>query len=238
MFTSQFLDALGRWQRGWKRDKSARIPIAAAIEREAAMLPAKFRRPGGRLYRKRHLYMTHDQSELAPLFLSGLLDEGSVTSWSTDYEHVERLGDDASFGHPRLAAGAIFAHVPREPEVILDISSLWADESFVAAAAAYCARDGSEGEALLNFAAKQSEVIMRAPLRLDEIEALSLPGNFQSLASLMGITREHEDVLHQMLDAADIRLERPFVISRDRASAVLSKVLESIATKMSTAHKV
>jgi hypothetical protein len=63
-FTDGFLDALGRWQRGWRRDRKARGPIGAALEREAASLPGRFREPRGRAYRKRHLYRTVDQNEL------------------------------------------------------------------------------------------------------------------------------------------------------------------------------
>lgn len=46
-FTDGFLDALGRWQRGWRRDRKARGPIGAALEREAASLLGRFRDPRG-----------------------------------------------------------------------------------------------------------------------------------------------------------------------------------------------
>ena len=232
IFTTTFLDALGRWQRGWRRDKAARLPIATALEREAATLPARFRQFGGTFYRKRHLYRTDDMSELAPLFLNGVLDEGSVTSWSSDYGYIERLWDDASFGQPNVASGAIFAHVPAQHEVVLNIPALWADPVFVAAANAY-QRDGArEAAGLFNFRMTQSEVVLRTPLQRAEIYALSLPGNFQSLASSIGFNSANEDILQQMLSAAQIDLSRPFVFKKSRSAAIVDKVVASITTKL------
>lgn len=232
IFTVSFLDALGRWQRGWRREKAARLPIANALELEAASLPGRFRQSSGILYRKRHLYRTEDMSELAPLFLTGALDEGSATSWSSDYNYIERLGDDTSFSHPMVASGAIFAHTPDQDEIVLNISALWADPAFVAATTAYRVNGGKEAAALQNFNRQQSEVVLRTPLQLSEIYALSLPGNFQSLATSGGFTKTDEHHLHQLLQTGGIDLSRPFIIKQPKASGIIANVIASITTKI------
>lgn len=232
IFTTNFLDALGRWQRGWRRDKAARLPIAQALEREAATLPAQFRQFSGKLYRKRHLYKTADLSELAPLFLTGTLDEGSATSWSSDYNYIERLGDGPSFAQPNVASGAIFAHVPAPNEIVLNIPALWADPTFVAAANAYRTNGGEEAVGLHHFNVTQSEVVLRTPLQLSEIYAFSLPGNFQHLATSMGFGSANQDILHQMLQTAGIDLSRPFIIKQPKSASIITKVVASITAKM------
>jgi hypothetical protein len=64
--------------------------------------PDALRRHYGRaLYRKRNLHRSEDQAELFPLFMQGVFDEGSPTSWSTDLCFAERFGkifDDHSTG--------------------------------------------------------------------------------------------------------------------------------------------
>lgn len=232
IFTTDFLDALGRWQRGWRRDKAARLPIAQALEREAATLPARFRQFNGKLYRKRHLYKTEDLSELAPLFLTGTLDEGSATSWSSDFNYIERLGDGPSFAQPNVASGAIFAHVPAPNEIVLNIPALWADPTFVAAANAYSTNRGEEAVSLHHFNLTQSEVVLRTPLQLSEIYALSLPGNFQQLATSMGFDSTNQHILHQMLQAARIDLSRPFIIKQPKSASIITKVVASITAKI------
>jgi hypothetical protein len=171
-------------------------------------------------------------AELAPLFLTGTLDEGSATSWSADYNYIERLGDDASFAQPNVASGAIFAHVPDPHEIVLNIPALWADPAFVAAANAYQANGGKEAAGLHNFNVTQNEVVLRTPLRLSEIYALSLPGNFQSLATSMGFTNADEHPLHQLLQTAGIDLSRPFIIKQARAAPIIANVVTSITAKI------
>ncbi len=234
IFTTNFLDALGRWQRGWRRDKAARLPIAQALEREAVTLPAQFRQFNGKLYRKRHLYKTDDLSELAPLFLTGTLDEGSATSWSSDYNYIERLGDDLSFAQLNVASGAIFAHVPGPNDIVLNIPALWADPTFVAAADVYRANGGAEAVGLHHFNVTQSEVVLRTPLQLSEIYALSLPGNFQHLAASMGFGSANQDIVHQMLQTAGIDLSRPFIIKQPKSASIITKVVASITAKIAT----
>jgi hypothetical protein len=125
-YPDSFFDALGRWQRGWKRDPVLRGSLAKNLVRETKRLPDALRRHDGRaLYRKRNLYRSEDQAELIPLFMQGDLDEGSPTSWSTDLGFAERFGKIFDDHSPNSVAGAIFRHVPADDEVVLNIQRLW-----------------------------------------------------------------------------------------------------------------
>ncbi|MBS0505524.1 MAG: hypothetical protein JSS55_17355 [Proteobacteria bacterium] len=235
-FSVAFLEALGRWQRGWRQDPIARAPIAAAIERESSNLPDQFRSHSGEpLYRKRHLYRRDDQQELAPLFLSGILDEGSPTSWSSDLSFTQKFDEDFDRVDPNAAAGAIFCHVPNDAEVVLNIPMLWEDAGFIAAAEAYREAGGAEAKALFHFREEreQHEVILRAPLRLDEIYGVTRPGDFQSLAKLLDVkSREEESALFDLLGAAGIDLERPGFLRPDVSQRVVQRVAETMRTRL------
>jgi hypothetical protein len=149
-YPDSFFDALGRWQRGWKRDPVLRGSLARNLVRETKRLPDALRRNDGRaLYRKRNLYRSEDQAELFPLFMQGVLDEGSPTSWSTDLGFAERFGKIFDDHSPNSVAGAIFRHVPADDEVVLNIPRLWLDPDFVASANSYRRRSGL-GRVLIN----------------------------------------------------------------------------------------
>jgi hypothetical protein len=174
-YPDSFFDALGRWQRGWRRDPVLRGSLATTLVREASRLPNTVRQHDGQaLYRKRNLYRREDQAELIPLFMQGVLDEGSPTSWSTSLSFAERFGKIFDDHSPNSVAGAIFRHVPVDDEVVLNIPRLWLDPVFVASADSYRNRGGSEAKAIFHFRGQrdQFEVILRAPLRVDEIYRL------------------------------------------------------------------
>jgi len=188
-FSDAFLDSLGRWQRGWKQDPTAKAPIAAALEAEAAKLPPIFRAPRQEpLYRKRHLYRRDDQRELVPLLIGGYLEEDGPTSWSLDPTVVEKIRGVFDETDERCAAGAIFRHVASPGEVVLYVPRLWADAGFVAAADSYSRRGGAEAQAIFHFRGErdQDEVILRAPLLVEEIIHLSGHGSFEGVCGLMG----------------------------------------------------
>ena len=197
-FTDAFFDALGRWQRGWNQDPAVRKPIAAALVKEALKLPIHFRTFNGILYRKRHLYRSEKRRELRPLFIWGVLDEGCPTSWTMKYEIAELYDEVFDLHDKNAAAGSIFAHTPKFNEVILNIPSLWNDHTFVAAADAYQKAGGKEAKALFNFhvANNQHEVIMKAPLRVDEIVTLSGKIEFKGIyVSQSGTSNVIQNVL-------------------------------------------
>jgi hypothetical protein len=235
-FTNEFLDALGRWQRGWKQDPAKRAPIAAALVKESAKLAERFRQHNGTpLYRKRHLYRREDQRELVPLFLQGILDEGSPTSWSKNLafaEKFDRVFDDED---PNSVAGAIFEHVPREDEVVLNVPALWDDPGFVAVAEAYQRSGGTEAAAIFYFRDErdQNEVILRAPLRLNEIVALSRPGDFESLSTAVGAeTEEARDALRILLQTTNINLGTARFLSDEATRRVMQTAVTVMKARM------
>ncbi len=235
-FTDEFLDALGRWQRGWKQDPAKRAPIAAALVKESVRLAERFRQSDGTpLYRKRHLYRSEDQRELVPLFLQGTLDEGSPTSWSKSLAFAEKFDKVFDDEDPNSVAGAIFEHVPREDEVVLNVSALWDDHGFVEAAEAYQRSGGTEVAAIFHFRGErdQNEVILRAPLRLNEIAALSRPADFESLSVAIGAeTEEARDALRILLQAAHINVGMAQFLSDEGTRRVVQTAVTVMRARM------
>ncbi|WP_395449063.1 hypothetical protein ACHMW7_03910 [Aminobacter sp. UC22_36] len=235
-FTQSFLDVLGRWQRGWKQDPKKRTAIALVMLNEARLLPCRFRRNDGvPLFRKRHLYRREDQRELVPLFVGGVLDEGSPTSWSTDIAFAEKFDQIFDEFDPEAKAGAIFRHLPQDGEIVLNIRALWEDPDFVKAAEEYRQYGGVGSEAIFHFRYNrdQHEVILQAPLRLDEIFALSGRGGAEELYATLGVHSDHErDTIQSMLAAADIDLERPRFLTRDASHRVVDDVLEKFRARV------
>lgn len=236
MFTTEFLDALGRWLRGWKQDPVARAPIAAALERHAAQLPDRFRaHDGSPVFRKRGLYRSEDQKELLPLILGGKLDEGSVTSWSSDLGFLDSFGEKFDHGSPDAVAGAIFRHIPQPDEIILNIPALWTDAEFVKSAEQYRATGGAQAKALFYFTGEleQSELVLRAPLRRDEIYHIFRPGEFDSLAEAVGAATQDARVdLLDALFACGIDLRDPGYRPPDSTQRIVQRVAEVMRHKL------
>lgn len=232
MFDTAFLDALGRWLRGWEQDPVARAPIAAALEQHASRLPQRFRNhDGSPVFRKRGLYRRQDQKELLPLLLGGKLDEGSITSWSSELGFLDSFGDRFDHSSPNAAAGAIFRHIPAPNEIILNIPALWADEEFAERARRYQAGGGSEAKAIFHFTGErdQSELVLRTPLRREEIFHLFRPGEFTSLAEAAGARNEdtRSDLLAALFDIG-IDLRDPGY----RPPANTQRIVQNVANTM------
>lgn len=105
---------------------------------------------------------------MVPLFWNGEIEEG-FASWTTDFEFARFIfKKEARPGE----IGSIFAVQPSPDDVVLNISALWSRADFVSAVESYCMRGGAESAALKNFKDRQSEVILGAPLRLDDVTAL------------------------------------------------------------------
>lgn len=235
-FTDDFLDALGRWLRGWKQDPVARAPIAAALEREASQLPDRFREhDGSPVFRKRGLYRSEDQKELLPLFVGGQLEEGSITSRSSDLGFLDNFGERFDHGSSNAVAGAIFRHIPKPGEVILNIPALWTEPAFEKRAHEYAAAGGAEAEALFHFTGKreQSELVLRAPLRRDEIDYLFRPGDFDSLAKAAGATSpiERADLLDALYNNG-IDLRDPGYRPPSATRRIVDKVGDGMRAKL------
>ena len=235
MFTDAFLDALGRWQRGWRQDPGLKAVIAAQLEAECAKLPERFRLPRPQpLYRKRHLYRKSNQTELVPLFIAGYLDEGCPTSWSLDEAVAEKFRGVFDEGDPNSAAGAIFRHVAEPGEVILDIPALWADPEFVEAAESYRRRDGAEAKAIQNFRGDrdQNEVILRAPLLVEEICRLSGHGSFDGVcAGMNAVSEDEQEAVAAKLKAARLEPQDPRFATEEGTKASIRAAVDQMRAR-------
>ena len=228
-YSDSFLDALGKWQKGWKQSPVLRGPIAEALVHEVALLPKHVREHDCTpLYRKRNLYRRPDQKELVPLFIRGVLDEGSPTSWSTSEQFAETFGRVFEDDDPNSAAGAIFRHVPINNEVVLNIPRLWDDPEFVQAAEIY-KKNGIEAEAIFHFRGErdQFEIILHAPLRLAELYKLGRMTTYENLYEMTGATSDGaKTALDSLLDAAGIDPFDARYLSEAATCRVVARMLE------------
>jgi hypothetical protein len=157
----------------------------------------------------------------------------SATSWTTDREIAKNL-----FGlwRPDAVTGAIFRHAPLPGEVILNIPALWACPDFVDAATSYRATGGANAEALFNFkgAKDQREIILRAPLRLDEIIAFSGKGSvFDDAWAQAGITDPaKQDEAWKSLVARGIHPGEPTYVFDDNAENVIRNTIENLRRRL------
>ena len=228
MFTSDFLEALGRWLRGWGQIPAIRDEIAKNLIANSSALPLRFRQHDGTaLYRKRHLYNVPDKKELSTLFVDGVLQEGPATSWTRNLDTAkmfDRIFDDQN---PDSVAGAVFCHVPAQDEVVLNIHSLWEDPEFSAAVADHVEKGKPEATALENFGKnQQEEVILNAPLRRDEILLLSRVSTFDSLAKEAGaVTPKSQDALQDLLIEANIHPEDPRFLNEEATKRVIYRLI-------------
>lgn len=233
IFSDEFLDALGAWQRGWGQIPALRLPLAAAVEHEAAKLPIQFRQCTEPCYRKRFLYNVPNNGELAPLIWGGRLDEGSATSWTADREIAKNLW---GLWRPEAVTGAIFMHVPAPDEVVLNLPALWASPEFVAAATAYRDKGGAQAGPIFNFigAADQREIILRTPLLRSEIIALSGKGSvFDEVCEQAGIADQAaKDAAWRDLVAKGIFPEEPTYVLDSRAQHVVGRTLARLMQRL------
>ena len=149
---------------------------------------------------------------MGPLLLEGVLFEEGPTSWSLDLEFAERFDGIMDETDARSVTGAVFRHVAKQEEVILDIPSLWADPHFVASVEGYRKRNGAKSDALFHFRAErdQNEVILHAPLPRDELCKMSGRGDFDAMCQEMNaVTNSQREAVAEGLRIASEVPERP-----------------------------
>ncbi len=227
VFTDAFLDAMGAWQRGWKEQKNRRLELTDALLRAIgeASLPPSATTADEVCYRKRYLYKDNPENggDHVPIFIGRGYDEG-VASWSTEFEWLKAFKGEIKID----ATATIFAHKPEPGEVILNIKRLWQIEGFAEAVKDYRKRGGAEADALLNIRDKQSEVILRAPLLIDEIEAFCGPtGDYNQLFAEAGIDCEQQkDAFVNRLKEINRFPGDPYWLPRDAAQRVVGRTVE------------
>jgi hypothetical protein len=219
MFTNELLSAIGAWQRGWREDLNRRTELGAALEREAAGLDPQFRRVNAPCYRKRFIF----KSDVIPLFLGGIRE--GVTSWTTDFRFAQ---DFHGLMREDAITAAIFSHRPLPEEVILHIPALWRDAEFKEAAERYRKAGGENVDALFNFADKQSEVVLTAPIRPEDIIGLTGKSSpFEDLCDQAGVVgkAERDRVWNELTKAGRFPENYEWVL-QERALGVMSRALD------------
>jgi hypothetical protein len=119
----------------------------------------------------------------------------------------------------------IFSHFPASSEVLLNIPALWDNTSFQAAAEHFRERNGNNSDALFHVRSRQSEVILRADLRYEELTHLcGLSSPFDGLCEIHGSHSEEErDRLWQDFVEADNFPEEAFYLSPEGTKAVMGR---------------
>ncbi len=196
MFTDEMLRALNNWQKGWSEHQTEKVALAKELLLCTSHLAQHFRNVHVPCYRKRFVH----KGELVDLLLKDHLEEG-ITSWTTNRNYAEIFKGKHRQG---AVSAAIYCHTPNPKEVVVNVTELWRDSSFVVAAESLRARHPSDTAALFNFKDSQAEVVLKdVPLKGSEVVALSgASSSFDELCDAGGIPEGARDELHRQLIAS------------------------------------
>ena len=234
-YPDPFLAALGLWQAGWLEDASQRLVATAALRTAIAVapnLPPEASQIPPVCYRKRFLMAHNPQNggDMLPFFYEGEIAEG-VASWSTSYDYCKFIFKTDR----RLAAKmVIFKRAPRPEEVVLNVAALWTRPDFATAVQAYADRAGAGHAGLIHFRDTQFEVILDAPLTLDDLQAFcdAVP-SLEHLSQEAGITTpEDEDDLWNRMVRADYIPTTDFWLEGAAAQKVLNNTITAIGKQL------
>lgn len=222
----KFSTPIGEWKPGWAEDQSSRELLAKKLKAEASKLPLQFRTVGDRIcYRKR--FLVH--GDIGPL-LQGDLHDG-ITSWTLDKDFA-----DIFKGYERQGAitATIFEHRPSPSEVILNIAALWDSDEFKAAVASCQTGNGAQAKSYEIIGARQSEVVLEALLRYDEITVFTGRSSpFDELCAAAGIQPEDEDAAWRLLINLNKQPDTPRYVQPDKVKDILERVkAKAIALKL------
>ena len=230
-FSDQLLSALGAWQAGWREEKALREQISVDLHKaiEAAKpLPEEAFNIPGTCYRKRFLVPNNPQNggDFWPFFWDGEIQEGAA-SWSTDYEFCKTIFKK----DPRPGTiVCIFRRVPTQSEVILNIAELWTNSDFKEAIQSYADRREPNFEALQHFRDVQSEVILDAPLTMDDVVAFC--GQVPSLEQLCNAAQieqpEDEDELWRRLVQKNLLPTLPYWLEGQASQRAIDNAIKVI----------
>lgn len=228
-YPQTFLQALAAWQNGWGEDPLRRRKVILTLQEalaHARMIPLEAFQVSEVCYRKRFLVPHNPQNggDLLPLFWDGSITEG-VASWSTDIKYVT-----VSFkkGQRPGAIATLFATTPSQEDVVLNIKALWNDNEFREAVHEYQSSADPLAKALLNFGAKQSEVLLKSTLRVDEIKGFcgAVP-SLEEVCQVAGISdADEEDAIWQKMVDLDYLPTKDFWIFDDAANRAINAVAQ------------
>ncbi len=217
------------------RRKAVTNELLAAIA--DAGLPNDVRTISQKCFRKRFLVPNNPQNEadFVPLIMKGLLEDEGVASWTTELKFAQDFKNPLRDG----TVSAVFGHIPSPGEAILNIPALWRDPDFVSAVNAYSHAGKPNADALQNFKVVQSEIILNAPLRREEIEGFcGRSSPFELLCELAGVHGEgaRDRVWRQLCDAG-VFPEQPFWLNREAALRALANTEAKFAAKLRKLEK-
>jgi hypothetical protein len=235
-YSAHFLSALGAWQRGWLEDATRRLRITdqlmAAIE-SSPNLPPETKSVREKCYRKRFLVPNNPQNngDLVPLILRGWIDEG-VASWTTEPRFAEDFKDPLRDG----TISAVFGHMPKPEEVILNVKALWTEPDFEIAVERYAANGGPNAAALQYFKSRQSEVILNCPLRFDEVETFcGRSSPFEDLCEAAGISSdqtERDEVWRRLVERGEFPGEPRWLRDKEGAARALRRAKDEFIERI------
>jgi hypothetical protein len=223
-YSDRFLAALGAWQRGWRENPTRREGITNELLEAIAEsgLPNEARTIMQKCYRKRFLVPNNPQNEadFGPLIMNGSLEDEGVASWTTELKFAQDFKNPLRDG----TVSAVFGRKPLPNEVILNIPALWRDPEFQTAFEEYSKAAKPNTDALQNFKGRESEIILNAPLRRDEIEGFcGRSSPFELLCELAGVHGEkaRDEVWRRLCDAG-VFPEQPTWLNREAALRALA----------------
>jgi hypothetical protein len=224
-FDDQLLAAIGAWQRGWREDQELQESLAKELCTAAAMLSPRFRTANGRsCYRKRFLH----KGELERIIMADWRDEG-VVSWTLDRKFAEIFRGKFK---PGSVTGAIFRRTPLDGEVIVNISELWETPEFVRSAESYRDNGGEYAEALFHFRGPrdQSEIVLTAPLRANEIIALTGSSSpFDDLCDMLSLPEEGREELYNDLRSQGVVMNEPRYVNEEQAQEIIARTQDRMS---------
>ncbi|OXE36005.1 MAG: hypothetical protein CGW95_10535 [Phenylobacterium zucineum] len=224
VYSDEFLEALGAWQRGWSEDPDRRAQLAEALIMHVAHLPMSVCAVSSPCFRKRFLY--HGDCER--IFLGGL-DEGP-TSWTIHRAYAKEFK-----GHHRREAerAAVFVRTPEPEEVVLNIVSLWADPTFRSAMSSFESRGGPNADALANFKASQGEVILTSKLvAIDIVGLTGVSSAIDDLFDSLGILDAARALLMRDLVSAGVYPGEPTWVWDEAAISVVDRTYDRLIEKL------
>ena len=192
MFSDEFLETLGSWQKGWRENQDVRQLLADNLENTSCNLSEEFKKVDEICYRKRFLH----HGELFEIIMVDEKNEGLV-SWTIDKEYAEMF---KGLHKADAVSAALFEHSPKNDEVIVNVCSLWKSPEFVKAANSYKVKKGKNSDAIMYFKDSQGEVILSSPLKGSEIIALTGASSpFDELCDRENIPEDKRDDLYKKL---------------------------------------
>jgi hypothetical protein len=218
-FNHNLLDAIGAWQRGWNEVQSQRMVLAEKLRQEAEGLDEAFRSCAKTCYRKRFLL----KGELCEILMADCKDEG-ITSWTTDLGYAEGF---KGLLRPDAVVGAIFEHKPQPGEVVVNIESLWSCSEFAQSVEGFADKESANWKALKNFQSKQSEVVLKVPLKGSEIVALvGISSSFDELCNQLELNESQRCELFKNAVDNSIPIGQPIYTHREGAQNVIASTIK------------